>query len=113
MELFHFDIETAAKNAGVTVTIALAKTGHARKTKSGYDSRHWTGKAVDISEINGANWNSKAHAIQLGVYEAAEAFVAELQKMGYLRNNEYNQDKAVLSFGFPDHDNHIHVSRIS
>jgi len=107
------DIKKAAEAAGVTVKISTAKTGHKTNTSSGHRSRHADGLAVDISEINGLNWNSKQHAIQLGAYEPAEAFADELVKLGYTKNNEYGNDKAILTFGFKDHDNHIHVSRKS
>jgi hypothetical protein len=107
------DLKKAADAAGVTIKIGTAKTGHSINTASGNRSRHADGLAVDIIEINGLNWNSKSHAEQIGAYAPAEAFAAELEKLGYTKNNEYGHDKAMLTFGFKNHDNHIHVSRKS
>ncbi len=107
------DLRKAAESAGVTIKIGTAVTGHNTLTSSGKRSRHADGLAVDIIEVNGLNWNTKDHAIQIGAYEPLEAFTSELEKLGYALNNEYNMDKAILTFGFKAHNDHMHVSRKS
>ena len=47
------DIQTAAKSAGVNVSVTTAISGHGDKTKSNNTSRHTSGNAVDIAMING------------------------------------------------------------
>lgn len=97
------DIQTAAKNAGVTVDITTAITGHGEKTKSGNTSRHPSGNAVDIAIVNGK-------AVSTSTKPTVEKFVDELVKLGYVKNSESGNPKAVLTYGFPGHDNHIHIS---
>jgi len=101
------DIEAAAKKVGITASVTTAVSGH----KSG--SRHSTGHAVDIAMVNGQGFSSKADAEKKGIYQAINSFVQALSSMGYVINSESGNDKAVLTFGFPNHDNHIHVSRKS
>lgn len=102
------DVSTAAKNAGVEVTITTAVTGH----KKG--SRHEVGNAVDIAMVNGKGFSGgESEAKKNGIYEPIQNFVEELVSMGYKKNSESGNDKAVLTFGFKGHDNHIHVSRKS
>ena len=43
------DINTAAKRAGIKVTVTTAASGHGKLTKSGNKSRHTTNQAVDIA----------------------------------------------------------------
>ena len=40
----------------------------------------------------------------------ADKLVGELIKMGYTKNREVGNPKAVLTFGFPKHDDHVHIS---
>jgi hypothetical protein len=101
------DIEAAAKKVGVTVSVTTAVTGH----RAG--SRHETGHAVDIAMVNGLGFSSKADAEKKGIYQAINSFVQALSSMGYVINTESGNDKAVLTFGFPNHDNHVHISRKS
>jgi hypothetical protein len=92
------DIETAAKKAGVKVDITTAITGHKKGT------RHETGNAVDIAIINGkpVNISNKTNVNKL---------VDALIDMGYVKNKEDSSTpKSVLTFGFPGHDNHVHIS---
>jgi hypothetical protein len=97
------DINTAAKNAGLKVTITTAKSGHSEMTKSGHKSRHTTGDAVDISIING-----KKITKDLG-----DKLANELKKLGYdTSGNESGNNKAVL-WQVADHYDHIHVSNTS
>jgi hypothetical protein len=97
------DINTAAKNAGLRVTITTGKSGHSEMTKSGRKSRHTTGDAVDISIING-----KKITKNLG-----DKLSKELEKLGYdTSGNESGNSKAVL-WQVADHYNHIHVSNTS
>lgn len=92
------DINTAAGNAGVKVAVTTAITGHVH-----LPSRHPDGNAVDIAIINGK-------AVRKSNRADADKFVSALVKMGYKKNKEIGNDKAVLTFGFPDHDDHVHVS---
>ena len=91
------DVQTAAKVAGVKVDITTAVSGH----KPG--SRHESGNAVDIAIIN-----DKAVSLANRIY--ADKLVDALVKMGYQKNVEVGYSKAVLTFGFKGHDNHVHVS---
>ena len=101
------DIQTAAKNAGVNVSVTTGISGHGAKTKSGNTSRHTTGNAVDIAKINGK-------AVSLANRADADKLVAALVSMGYNKNAEGpNNPKAVLTFGFEGHDDHVHVSNTS
>jgi len=98
------DIETAAKAAGVTVTVDFAKTGHNSTTSSGNPSRHSTNTAVDIDYIGGK-------VVSPANRDVVDKFVNALISMGYNKNAEGpSNPKAVLTFGFPGHDNHVHVS---
>lgn len=102
------DVSDAAKRAGVEVTITTAVTGH----KKG--SRHETGNAIDIAMVDGKGFSGgEQQAKKLGIYDSIQKFVDALISMGYKKNSEKGNDKAVLTFGFPGHDNHIHVSRKS
>jgi murein DD-endopeptidase MepM/ murein hydrolase activator NlpD len=91
------DIQTAAQNARLKVDITTAVTGHDKGT------RHETGNAVDIAIINGK-------AVSLANRADADKLVGELVKMGYTKNSESGNPKAVLTFGFKGHDNHVHIS---
>jgi hypothetical protein len=101
------DIEEAAKKVGVTASVTTAVSGH----RSG--SRHETGHAVDIAMFDGKGFSSKADAEKKGILQSINSFVQALSSMGYVINSESGNDKAVLTFGFPNHDNHVHVSRKS
>ena len=104
------EINAAANAAGITVSIGTAVTGHKETTSSGNASRHPTGEAVDISMINGMGWKSKSDAESKKILGGIESFVTNLRNAGYTVNSESGNPKAVLYFGFPEHDNHIHVS---
>jgi len=92
------DINTAAKKAGVKVSVTTAVSGHVS-----LPSRHPSGNAVDIAIINGK-------AVSNSNRDDADKFVRALVDMGYTKNKEIGVKKAVLTFGFPKHDNHVHVS---
>jgi hypothetical protein len=97
------DIQTAAKKVGLKVDITTAITGH----KSGPNTRHDEGNAVDIAVINGK-------PVSLSNRVDADKLVDELVRMGYVKNKENSSiPKSVLTFGFPNHDNHIHISNIT
>ena len=101
------DVQTAAKSVGLKVDITTAVSGHGKKTKSGNTSRHPSGNAVDIAKINDK-------AVSLSNRADADKLVAALVSMGYTKNAEGSSNpKAVLTFGFPDHDNHVHISNIT
>lgn len=102
------DIQTAAKNVGAVVSITTAVSGH----KAG--TRHESGHAVDISKVNGQGFSGgESDADRKGILDDINKFVDELVKLGYTKNSESGNDKAVLTFGFDGHDNHIHVSKKS
>jgi hypothetical protein len=94
------DVQTAAKNANLKVDITTAVSGHDSGT------RHESGNAVDIAIINGK-------AVSLNNRADADKLVNELIKLGYTKNVESGNDKAVLTFGVKGHDNHVHVSKKS
>jgi hypothetical protein len=91
------DVQTAAKNAGLKVDITTAVSGHRPS------QRHDSGNAVDIERINGK-------AVSRSNRADADKLVDALVSMGYIKNVESDNDKAVLTFGFEGHDNHVHVS---
>lgn len=94
------DINDAAKNANVVIDInSTTGGGHAN------NSRHKRGYAVDIWKINqiAAVTTSKEGA------SLADKFVGELEKLGYSRNKEIGNIKAVL-WRMKGHFDHIHVS---
>lgn len=91
------DIQTAAKSAGLKVDITTAVSGHDTGT------RHESGNAVDIAMINGK-------AVSTSNRADADKLVGVLVQMGYKKNVESGNEKAVLTFGFPGHNNHVHVS---
>lgn len=101
------DIQNAAKSAGVNVSVTTGISGHGNKTKSGNTSRHTTGNAVDIAMINGK-------AVSPSNRADADKLVAALVSMGYNKNAEGpSNPKAVLTFGFEGHDDHVHVSNMT
>lgn len=107
--LLH-DINEAAQYAGITVTVTTAISGHNSLTDAGYPSRHSVGDAVDISIINGKGFSGEQDAKNKGIYDGILKFIENLVSMGYTKNKEMGNKKAVLTFGFSGHDNHIHVS---
>jgi hypothetical protein len=96
------DVNLAAKRAGVSVRIGTITTGHPSMT-SGKSSRHPDGIAVDVDMIDGL-------AVSEKIKDTVEKFNYELEKLGYKRNVERGTDKAFLTFGFKNHDNHVHIS---
>lgn len=92
------DVQTAAKNAGVVVSITTGISGHEH-----LPSRHPSGNAVDIAKINGKSVSPSNKG-------DANKFVDALISMGYVKNQEDTNPKSVLTFGFQGHDNHVHVS---
>lgn len=91
------DVQKAAKAAGLVVDVTTAVSGH-RPSK-----RHQSGQAVDIARINGKVVSTSNRA-------DADKLVNALVSMGYLKNSENSNDKAVLTFGFEGHDDHVHIS---
>jgi hypothetical protein len=98
------DICKAAKNANVRVTITTAISGHGAETASGNASRHPSGNAVDISLVNETPVKTPSNRTNV------DNFVDQLEILGYTKNSESGNPKSVLTFGFPGHDNHVHVS---
>ena len=109
------DINTAAKRAGIKVTVTTAASGHGKLTKNGTKSRHTTNQAVDIAIMNGIGSggatspsNGNAQFRTMG-----NKLTAELEKMGYTRNMEGpSNPKAVFwqTNSGGNHFNHVHVS---
>lgn len=103
------DINNAAVQAGVTVTITTAVGGHKPQTSTGRLSRHVYGNAVDIAIVDGIPVSNKN-----AVGSKVESFIAKLQSLGYIRGGagkgESGNAKAILAYGFPNHDNHVHIS---
>ena len=96
------DVNLAAKRAGLGIRIGTITTGHPSMT-SGKSSRHPDGIAVDVDMIDG-------EAVSKKIKDTVEKFNYELEKLGYKRNVERGTNKAFLTFGFKNHDNHVHVS---
>ena len=96
------DIRNAAVAAGVTVEITTAVSGH---TSNPGRSRHPSGNAVDIALIDGIAVSTNSN-----IKPKVEAFVKELVDRGYAFNKESGNPKSVLTFGFENHGNHVHVS---
>jgi hypothetical protein len=93
------EINRAAVIAKVTVEITTAVSGH-----TSVPSRHPSGNAVDIAKING-------NAVSLQNRADADKFVKVLvDQLSYVKNEEIGNNKAVLTFGFKNHNDHIHVS---
>ena len=97
------DLQAAAKLTGYKINVNFAKTDHGQKTASGNVSRHWTNQAVDIGSIGGK-------VVSLANRDVVDRYVNALVGMGYTKNAEGGNAKSVLTFGFPAHDDHIHVS---
>ena len=94
------DIQIAAKKANVIVFINSVKSGRSGEENK---ARHPSGNAADISKINDK-------PVSQNNRNDADKFVKELEKLGYIKNKEKTNPKAVLTFGFAGHDNHVHVS---
>jgi hypothetical protein len=94
------DINAAASKAGVTVVITTAVDNHGVT-----NSRHPLGKGVDIAIING-------ESVGPGNKLLVKSFTNQLVLDGYFLNRESGNDKAVLTYDFPDgnHETHVHVS---
>ena len=108
------DLQTAASNAGVVITITTAKSGHGNLTINGRPSRHATNTAVDIALLDGigaggasneSNGNSQFR-------ELGDKVKNELLNIGYALNAEGGNQKAVLwqTNTGGNHFNHLHVS---
>ena len=99
------DINTAAEKSGVEVSITTSKTGHSP------GGRHGKYEAVDIAVVNDKGFQDEKMAIKNGIHDDIKRFVDALITLGYKKNVESMNDKSVLTFGFPGHHHHIHVSR--
>jgi hypothetical protein len=96
------EVSRAAVSAGVTVSITTAVSGH----HTSPPSRHTPGNAVDIALIDKIAVRPNA-----ANRDKIDLFVQELTRLGYVRNAESGNERAVLTFGFPDHNDHVHVSK--
>jgi hypothetical protein len=102
------DINLAASKGNVVVTIGAIKSKHPKGKNNDPSTRHTFGNAVDIPIINGK-------AVRKEIKSEVEKFTNQLENLGYTKNKEKegNQIRAFLTFGFPGHDNHVHVSNQS
>jgi peptidoglycan hydrolase-like protein with peptidoglycan-binding domain len=110
------DVQTAAKNAGVTVTITTATSGHP-SLNSSKPSRHKTNSAVDIAIIDGES-SGGATSQNNGNPQfriLGNKLVDELVKLGYVLNSEGSNPKSVIwqTNTGGNHFNHVHVSNKS
>jgi hypothetical protein len=96
------EVSRAAVSAGVTVSVTTAVSGH----HTSPPSRHTPGNAVDIALIDKISVRPNA-----ANRDKIDLFVQELTKLGYVKNAESGNERAVLTFGFPDHSDHVHVSK--
>jgi hypothetical protein len=69
------------------------------------------GIKLDLGAKDFPGFPDEKMAIKNGIHDDIKRFVDELVKMGYKKNVESVNDKSVLTFGFPGHHHHIHVSR--
>jgi hypothetical protein len=108
------DLNKAAGEAGLVATITTAKTGHNFMTKSGVKSRHMDGTGVDISildDIDSGNASNPTNG-NPKFRELGNRLASALESLGYRRNVESGNDKAVLwqTNTGGNHFNHLHVS---
>lgn len=107
------DIQKACEIAGVKVRITTAVSGHNPGT------RHEGGYAVDIAYFPDEKGNQKPikgidNAKKVGILNNINRFISALETLGYKKNvGEKGNNKVVLTFGFENHDNHIHVSNVT
>lgn len=107
------DIQKACEISGVKVAVTTAVSGHDPGT------RHAQGFAVDIAQVyddkgrpQGFSGGVK-QAKKYGIYDKIMSFVSALESLGYKKNvGESGNTKVVLTFGFPDHNDHIHISNV-
>ena len=108
------DLQTAASNAGVVITITTAKSGHSNLTINGRPSRHATNTAVDIALLDGigAGGASNESNVNSQFRELGDKVKNELLNIGYALNAEGGNQKAVLwqTNTGGNHFNHLHVS---
>lgn len=105
------DIQKAAAENNQKVTVDFAKSGHGRLAKSGKESRHWKGSAVDIDFIYEGG---ERYVVSPKNRSIVEKFTDTLKRMGYNKNAEGKSNpKAFLTFGFEGHSDHVHVSNLS
>jgi hypothetical protein len=95
------DVSDAAVKAGVTVSVTTAVSGH----HTDPPSRHTYGNAVDIAIVDGVSVRPNASN-----RASVDKFVSQLESIGYVKNSERGNPKAVLTFDFPKHNDHVHVS---
>ena len=106
------DLQKAAEVNNFKITIDWAKTGHRKLSASGHVSRHWRQGAVDIDFI--ILPDGKKVVVAPKNREVVEKFTNTLLNMGYKKNSEGKSNpKAFLTFGFENHDDHVHVSNMT
>lgn len=109
------DIDKAAKAAGLVATITTAKSGHDKYVKSGKSvSRHMNGTGVDIAILDGIGAGGATNSTNGNrkFRELGDKLSSALESLGYTRNVESGNDKAVLwqTNTGGNHYNHLHVS---
>ena len=83
--------------------VTTAVSGHTSSP-----SRHNAGNAVDIARIDGVAVSKDAK-----IKPTVDKFVQQLIALGYTKNAEGSTNpKSVLTFGFENHDDHVHISNL-
>jgi hypothetical protein len=104
------DLKLAADTLGYSLTVTTTKADH---THLGEKSRHYKFQAVDISIINGYSFKSNKEKFT----EYGHKTCNFLESIGYTRNKENGNNKAVLWFfnnkTAGNHFNHLHISNRS
>jgi hypothetical protein len=104
------DLKLAADTLGYTITVTTTKGDH---THLGDKSRHSKFQAVDVSIINGQSFKTNETVFT----SYGHVLCCFLESIGYTRNKENGNDKAVLWFfnnaTAGNHFNHLHISNRS
>jgi hypothetical protein len=103
------DINTAAGNAGVKVSIDFGQNNYTVRSDN---SRHYNGSAVDIDYIDAGSGRQHVYP---QIKSLVKKFTDQLNALGYNENAEGPYKKAYLTFDFVEngkktHENHVHVS---
>jgi peptidoglycan hydrolase-like protein with peptidoglycan-binding domain len=109
------DLNKAASAAGLVATITTAKSGHDKLVKGGKSiSRHMDGTGVDIAILDGTGAGGATNSTNGNdkFRELGNRMASALESLGYVRNVESGNPKAVLwqTNTGGNHFNHLHVS---
>lgn len=108
------DLNKAAGAAGLVATITTAKSGHPQLTIGGVKSRHMDGTGVDVAILDGMGAGGATNSTNgnSNFRELGNRLASALESLGYVRNVESGNEKAVLwqTNTGGNHFNHLHVS---